>query len=347
VPELRTRLLALLVVPVVAGCGTSRTPTSITLGATPSDTSTPASTASASATSAASASATSNTATICRLPLVPATGTAGFISYPSGSFSVDPSAAIKTKANGLAYDRVFGRWLPVPWALVSSDGGHYTYGEYPDFSTYPLPDSVLHVVDVATGSDRIVARGQYVVSDYETEGVYLTQLVGGHDGPGPQIGSLLNVSTGAIRPLSGGAQYGYTIGGGRGWRPQFNTADSTTHQGPGFWTNQLFAVSLTSGSATSWLYRPGVDTVDVIGFDRQQNPVIDVATGNSAVILDLTGPNAATQLYSGPIGTFVAALGDGVGIWLSGQTAGTYLWPPGGPLKKVSATGGVPAGGCH
>lgn len=278
---------------------------------------------------------------------MPASGTAGFISYPSGAFTADPASAIKTKANGLAYDRVFGRWLPVPWALVSSDGRHYAYGEYPDFSSYPLPDSVLHVVDVATGRDRIVARGQYVVSDYETEGVYLTQLVGGHDGPGPQIGSLLNVSTGTIRQLAGGAQYGYVIGGGRGWRAQFNTVDTTTHEGMGFWTNQLFAVKLTDGSAISWLYRPGVDSIDVIGFDRQLNPVIDVATGNSAVILDLTAPNAATQLYSGPIGTFQAALGDGMGIWLSGQTAGTYLYPPGGPLKKISATGGVPAGGCH
>ena len=343
-PEFRTRLLTILVIPVVASCGASRATALTTRSPTPSGT---LSATTATPTSAASTPATSTASANCRLPLVPSTGTAGFISYPGGTFTADPAAAIKTKANGLAYDRGFARWLPVPWALVSSDGRHYSYGEYPDFSTYPLPDSVLHVVDVATGRDRIVARGQYVVSDYETEGIYLTQLVGGHDGPGPQIGALLNVSTGSIRQLTGGAQYGYVIGGGWGWQAQFNTADTTTHEGMGFWTNELFAVRLTDGSTTRWFYRPGVDSVDVIGFDRQLNPVISVGTGNSAVILDLTAPNAATQLWSGPQGTFWSALGDGVGIWLSGQAAGTYLWTPGGPLKKVSATGGVPAGGCH
>ena len=343
-PEVRTRLLALLVVPLITSCGASHITASTTPSPTPSSTPSPAT---PTPTSTASTSPTSITAAVCRLPLVPPTGTAGFISYPSGTFTADPAAAIKTKANGLAYDRVFARWLPVPWALVSSDGRHYAYGEYADFSTYPLPDSVLHVVDAATGSDRIVARGQYVATDYETEGVYLTQLVGGHDGPGPQIGSLLNVSTGSIRQLAGGAQYGYVIGGGRGWRAQYNTADTTTHEGMGFWTNELFAVRLTDGSATSWFYRRGVDSVDVIGFDRQLNPVLNVATGNSAVILDLTAANVATLLYSGPIGTFQAALGDGVGIWLSGQIVGTYLWTPGGPLKKISAVGGIPAGGCH
>ncbi|TMD63589.1 MAG: hypothetical protein E6I84_15300 [Chloroflexi bacterium] len=341
-PDVRTRLLALLVIPVVTSCGASHVAASITPKATPSGT-----LSSATDIPTSTASPTSTPSTLCRLPLVPQTGTAGFISYPGGAFGADPSAAVKTKANGLAYDRVFTRWLPVPWALVSSDGRHYAYGDYPDFSTYPPPDSVLHVVDVATGRDRVVARGQYVVSDYETEGVYLTQLVGGHDGPGPQIGSLLNLGTGSIRQLSGGAQYGYLIGGGRGWRAQFNTADPTTHEGMGFWTNELVAVRLTDGSSTTWFYRRGVDSVDVIGFDRQLNPVIAVATGNTSVILDLTAPNVATQLYSGPIGAFVAALGDGVGIWLSGQTSGTYLWPPGGPLKRISTTGGVPAGGCH
>jgi len=342
--RVRTHLLALSAIPLITSCGAGHIAASNTPSATASGT---AISPTASPTTTASTSPVSVTPTVCRLPLVPPTGTSGFISYPSGDFSPDPAAALKTRANGLAYDRVFARWLPVPWALVTPDGRHYAYGEYPDFSTYPPPDSILHVVDVATGSDRIVARGQYVASDYETEGVYLTQLVGAHDGPGPQIGSLLDVSTGSIHQLAGGAQYGYVIGGRRGWRSQFNTADPTTHQGMGFWTNELFAVKLTDGSAISWFYRLGVDSVDVIGFDRQLNPVIDVATGNSAVILDLTAPGVATQLYSGPIGTFQAALGDGVGIWLSGQTSGTYLWPPGGPLKKISATGGIPAGGCH
>jgi hypothetical protein len=277
------------------------------------------------------------------------TPTAGFITLPAGSFAPDPAGNIKSKASGLAYDRVFAKWLPVDWRLVSDDGTRYTYATYSGDPTTPGSYSALHVVNVATGVDRIVTQtGQYVINDFVGSGIYLSPWVGGHDGPGPQIGSVMDPSTGSVRALSGGQKYGYWIGSGAGWRTDYNTADPTVHQGM-TGPNRIIRVDLASGSETTWFYQQGADWVQVLGFDQQGHPIVSsgVASGNSqeVTIWLITDPTHHSVMYSGSL-MMGWAMADSHGVWLSDGGA-MYLYTAASGLKIVSPTGGQIAGGCH
>jgi hypothetical protein len=352
-----------MVLAITAACGGTSTSHRATNRATPLITDTPllaTDSPSATATPAATATPTATAglpltavAFSCRLPVVTTVGqtpggvsqtaSAGFISFPSASFSPDPGGSIKSKAFGLAYDRVYSRWLPVDWRLVSDDGAHYVYVTYSEELPNPGAYSIIHIVDVGTGADRVVSRtGQYVVNDYVGTGVYLSAWVGGHDGPGPQIASVLDSSTGAVRALAKG--YGYWIGSGAGWRTDYNTADPTVHQGM-TGPNRLTRVDLNTGAEATWLYQQGADWLQVLGFDRDGHPIVSSGIGQVITVWLLTDATHRSQLFSGS--TFVGwATADSNGIWFSDGSA-TYLYTASSGFRKVAATGGQIAGGCH
>jgi hypothetical protein len=316
----------------------------------PSHRASPLSSASASPTlsTSASASATSSADSSvlnCRLPLVRLNadgtpGSAGFLTFPGASFSVDPHAGAKSEA----YDRVFGKWLPVGWRWVSPDGSHYAYGVYPTDSPSPGVNSTIHVVDVSSGVDRVLlTRGQYLINDFEAGGIYLTAWVGGHDGPGPQIGWVLNPTTGVLTALSGGQKYGYRIGSGAGWRDDYNTADPTVHEGM-TGSNREIRVDLKSGAETTWFYRQGVDGASLVGFDRQGYPIINSVVGTAFTTWSVVSPNNARKLFSGY--AFGSVTADPNGLWFSDGQA-TYLYDSTHGVRKMAAVGGSIAGGCH
>jgi len=284
----------------------------------------------------------------CRLPILTTIGqttTAGFITFPKGSFAADPSGNINSKAIGPAYDRGYARWLPVDWRLVSDDGAHYAYVTFSADQPAPGAYSLIHVVDVATGADHVVSRnGQYVLNDYVGNGVYLSAWIGGHDGPGPQIGWVLDPSTGGIRALSGGQNYGYWIGSGAGWRTDYNTADPTVHQGI-TGPNRITRVDLLSGNESTWFYQQGADWVQVLGFDRAGHPIVSSGVGQAIAVWLLTDASHRSQLYSAS--AFMSgAMADAHGIWFSDGSA-TYLYTASSGLLRVATTGGQIAGGCH
>lgn len=307
-------------------------------------------------TSEASPSATGATVAAglsCRLPLATTDNNgkiqqAGFLTFPSGTFAPDPQASITPKAmgGGVAFDRGYNKWLPVNWRLVSDDGSRYVYADYPNPDpTASNAHSVIHIVTVGTGADRVVTQtGQYIIMDYSGDAVYLTQWIGGHDGPGPQIEWRLNPSTGVVTTLSGGPKYGYWVAGGAGWRTDYNTADPTVHNGP-TGGNRLTRVDLATGAETTWLYQQGADWVQVMGFDLKGHPIVVVGMGNQITIWLLSDSVHRTQITTGPA-NYGWAMGDSNGIWLSGAD-GTSLYTSAGGLEKMSSTGGLIAGGCH
>ena len=269
----------------------------------------------------------------------------GFISFPSGSYAADPGGSIKSKGFGLAYDRGYKRWLPVDWRHVSDDGTQYAYVTYSDTVPSPGAYSVIHIVNVATGADRVVTRsGQYVINDYAGIGVYLSAWIPGRDGPGPQIGWVLDPSTGGVRELPGGQKYGYWVGSGAGWRTDYNPADPTVHQGM-TGPNRLTRVDLASGTEATWLYREGADWVQVLGFDKEGHPIVSSGTGQAVAVLLLTDATHRSQLFSAT-GFMNGAISDSHGIWFNNESA-TYLYTASSGLREVASTGGQIAGGCH
>ena len=309
-------------------------------------------TTSATTSTATAPAATSPAGLACRLPLATTDNSgqiqqAGFLTFPSGTFAPDPRGTIKPKAmgGGLAFDRGYNKWLPVSWRLVSDDGSHYVYAEYPSPDPAPGAHSVIHIVSVGTGADRVLTQtGQYIIMDYTGSRVFMTQWVGGHDGPGPQIQWMLNPSTGVVTTLPGGSKYGYWAAAGAGWRTDYNTADPTVHNGP-TGGNRLIRVDLTSGAETTWLYQQGADWVQVMGFDLKGHPIVEVSVGNQITISLLSDSVHRTEITTGPT-NYGWVVGDSNGIWLSGVD-GTYLYTSAAGLQKMSPTGGLIAGGCH
>jgi hypothetical protein len=306
---------------------------------------TPSSSAAQTSTADIGASTTA-TASICRLPIVTFQPyQTGFISYPSGSFTPDPAGSLTSKGQGLAYDRGYSRWLPVDWRFVSDDGTHYVYETYSDPNPGPGSYSVIHLVTVATGADRVLTRsGLYTINDYVGDGIYLSAWVGGHDGPGPQIGWKLDPSTGGVQALSGGQKYGYAIGSGGGWREDYNPADPTVHQGM-TGPNRLIRVDLATGTEQTWFYQEGADSVELLGFDRQGRPIVSSATGQVITLWLLPDSSHRSLLHSGST-FYPSAVADLQGIWFSNGSE-TDLYTPSAGLHKISSIGGSIAGGCH
>ncbi len=347
--RLALRLAApIVMVGLAAACGAS--PTSLRPSSSPKSSPAP----SASATSRPGSSAAATAASLsCRLPIVTFPGPTpqpGFISIPGGSFAPDPAGNQKSKGRGLAYDRGYRRWLPVDWRWVSDDGTRYVYATYSkDDPNTADAYSVIHLVTVASGADRVLTRsGQYVINAFSGSGVYMSQWIGGHDGPGPQIGWTLNPYTGAVRALSGGQKYGYLVGSGAGWRDDYNVADPTVHNGM-TGPNRLTRVDLATGAEETWFYQQGSDGINLVGFDRQGRPIVTsvVNPGASQVVTiwALTDARHRSQLYSGPVVPY-SMMADSNGIWFSDGGA-TYLYTPASGFRQMASTGGQIAGGCH
>ena len=355
----RRLLVPLLVLVLTAACGTTSTSHRPAGTATPASTATPATRETPAITTPspsvdATPTGTPNSlplATVdfsCRLPLVTVVGTtttAGFISFPSGSFAAYPGGNIKSKALGLAYDRTYNRWLPVDWRLVSDDGARYVYETFSDETWSPTAYSIIHIVDVATGTDRVVSRtGQFILNDYVGTGVYLSKWVGAHDGPGPEIGAVLDPTSGAVRVLGGGKGYGYWVGSGAGWRTDYNATDPTVHQGM-TGPNRVTRVDLASGAEATWLYQQGADWVQILGFDPAGHPIVSAGTGQVVTGWLLIDATHRSQLFSGS--AFLGwATADTHGIWFSDGSS-TYLHTASSGLRRVASTGGQIAGGCH
>src|SRR2546430_785149 len=101
----------------------------------------------------------------CRLPVYGATRPGvykeGFLDLATGTFTPATSASRayadqiqgeivnwQGPNQGISYDPVVDRWLPVPLAWVAQDGLSYAY------VTGPADAMAVHVKDLATGADR-------------------------------------------------------------------------------------------------------------------------------------------------------------------------------------------------
>jgi hypothetical protein len=137
----------------------------------------------------------------CKLPLTESWTSGGFLVFPDGTYTSDPLShettdeAIKNLRTVLdpalhgpqdysmdqpVFDARSSRWLPVPRTAVSPDGSRYAYSQYlypgnAPVSPPPAPiGSLIRVVTIATGDDRVIYRGvPYDVVGWNPEGVYL------------------------------------------------------------------------------------------------------------------------------------------------------------------------------
>jgi len=238
------------------------------------------------------------------------------------------------------------------------DGKRFAYGEG---NAYQNTGGKLHVVDVATGGDTVIYSGGtvYNVVDFAVEGIYITAAAPEGYPRGlwlekPTGGSPQLISTSIVAPM---------VGGGAAWGVHFNNADPSP--GPGGIEgpfNEVVRVDLSSGSTTTWFYRPG-STLYVLGFDRRGDLFVSVAyagtsndvTGHTYELWLVASATAASPLSTGSGAQVPLVLGavDDDGVWFYAQyvsASSSTVWLYAGASMQVVATANVGglavAGGC-
>jgi hypothetical protein len=341
--------------------------------------------------SPASATATANASNLsatlsCRLPLADfeqapgdySTGTprAGFVTFPSAAFTPDPNSAFNgIEANGwvklksvtqpylygglgtATFTRRYGRWLPASVGAVSPDSSHYAYSE--SYSDANGPRNRIHVVDVASAADRVVYdQGFYGVIDYESEGIYLF-AVGYADAPNRGLWRLDPQTRSLTQMVSENLTVDY-VGGGGAWYSDLAPGDqpprSLDQMARHYFKDRVMRLDLKSRVVSPWFRQPGKDvrTIGVDGLGHAVATVVsptDPGTSTSYGLWLVTGPDLATQIYSGPgvvspdfVG-FGTPLADSHGLWF-GSRKGVYLYTADGKLWSVSSALGEVAGSC-
>ena len=355
------RASVLLVLLVITGCTSRATPAAVetpTAASSPSTAVSSTPVAQETPTATVSASSTSLT---CRLPVTwqvtdgQAVATKrGFMSFRDKTVIEDPSAP----PGSVFYDRAFAKWLPVPRTAVSVDGKRFAYGEG---NAYQNTGGKLHVVDVATGGDTVIysAGTVYNVVDFAAEGIYITAAAP----EGYPRGLWLEKPTGGSPQLISAGIVAPVVGAGAAWGVHFNNADPSP--GPGGIEgpfNEVVRIDLSTGSTTTWFYRPG-STNEVLGFDRRGDLFVSAAfagtssdgSGHSYELWLVASATAASRLYTGTgsqVSVRLAAVDDH-GVWFHAQyapTSSSTVWLYAGASLQVVATVNVRhldvAGGC-
>jgi len=269
------------------------------------------------------AASASTAALSCSLPISSGSGQqAGFLSIPSGKFTADPSAG--TSSNGMTYDRPRQRWLPASWAQVLPDGSAYAYTREASPTQFR---NEIHVVDVATGTDRVVYnQDAYHVVAYLPDGIYLDHHLNGTDASNGLW--RLDPASGSLKAYPSGQQatWGWIAAGG---------AWSYSPTGTSFGSNSFARLDLTTGSVETWFTvagpappAPGSKSIRVLGFDGS-HPLVQVYVDeNTSEIWRLSAPGQATRLPDLPLGVLSPpfSVADSHGTWLIAGDGGVYLY---------------------
>lgn len=259
--------------------------------------------------------------------------------YGTGSFQPTDSP--------VSYDAPQQRWLPVPRESVSPDGSSYAYT-----SIQPGPFQGVHVVDVKSGSDRVIpgtvgdsdARGfHYWVVAFQQEGIYVTRV--------NQLGGggllLLDPGTGALNQVSTDATGAYIFVAGRqGWWTLPSSAANAASD-PYVYHQPLTGVA--GQHAESWFERPGF-RVFTLGVDGTGHAIVLAQSAAADELWLLATPDSADQISSVPASTgldivpFKTAVADAGGWWIGSSTG--IFYASGGTIQSVSTTPAVVVGRC-
>lgn len=295
----------------------------------------------------------------CRLPAVTSSG-GGFLSFPDATFAADPTGGFSQTAQGglvtdasprlqssplnggVFFDALEQRWLPVPAAQVSLDGSLYAYATFDPSNGDP---GRVHIVSIATGSERILAAPAppapfqgFDVADFTAAGIYLVANQVDRLETGVW---LMDPATGTIKALAQVVNV-LMVRNGYAWTLRVDPRDPSPPQpGKGTPGDSLVRVDLTSGAETIWFYRPG-EQVELQGLDSQGGVLVASFQPNNGPIETRLVEGAGSPgvlIYSGQLGLGAA---EGTRLWLEGDT-GIYLYSADQGLQKVlefTSTGG-------
>ncbi len=269
-----------------------------------------------------------------------------FIDFATGTLSADPAGEMKWDTgadpnlvdtvatpvlhgnSGLMYDRALARWIPVSSALVKTDGTAYTYAQA-TAATIGSPTRI-HLVDVASGSDRVVYSAP--ASDYPIafapEGIYFSHF----QYEGPSVGLfLLDPATSRVTTVDSNGWWG-VVGASEAW------GFAAPSVGLGSPIQRVDRLDLKSGQITNWLTASGQDSLWVDGLDASGRPIVQVsqAGGTTQSYRVITAAGVTQPLFSPEDIYLSGPLADQHGLWFRGDR-GIYLFS-GGALHYAYAS---------
>jgi streptogramin lyase len=294
----------------------------------------------------------------CRLPLFPSSSSQGqgqgqFLDPATGHLADDPSAAFVAEGTSFrsvmtpalygtqpaSYDQIAKRWVPAQTEAVSPDGARYAY-----VNVGQPGGNQIHVVDVATGRDRVlpVSPGYWGILAFAPEGVYVNQA---YEGIGPGL-ALVNPDTGAVQTVFSDSPV-EVVAGHVAWIGGRDATDPLPQPpGIGGAFNQIQSRDLNTSATTTWIYHSGASLY------------VPIATESSALVggydsqgsyLWFVGAPGQAELIAGPEladpQPYHASRIDGSRVWM-GTPDGLYLWTHRtGPIL-IADTVANPAGVC-
>lgn len=203
------------------------------------------------------------------------------------------------------FDWPMNRWIPSSYSAVSPGGSEYAYAG-------PGPGDLtsIHVVDVATGRDRIVANGDSLFPlIFGSSGVYLIQSSAGMSKSGSLF--LLDPMSGRLRQLyrsSSKRESWQLVIGNAAYGSDLNPADPNP-PGSGEANDELIRLDLATGQVEPVVYIPG-HPVAFVGQTADGRPIASLLGG--LYIIDAGG---SRSLISGVSGR-AAPLTDATQTWL-------------------------------
>ncbi len=272
----------------------------------------------------------------------------------------------------MTYDSAFARWLPTNQRSVSPDGSRYAYVDAAVQQSQVT--SRVHIVDVQTGADSVVAvfpgpglsqRTQYLagVVAYTMQGLYLS-LFGSNAGAGPDSGKLwlLDPDAGTIHKVTDVVGNSWLVAGAYAWTmlPPSAAAsnpnrlvrlDLNTGQQDEWWVDANYEPVSSSGATTSVSVigmtgdgKPIVEGAGEVGSGTGYKPVVDIwviRAPGQAVPLDIS----AADVTSRPTQTWDGSTTDTVGSWISLNDR-LFLYRADGTFRMVASGPYSPSGAC-
>jgi hypothetical protein len=224
--------------------------------------------------------------------------------------------------------------------------------------THHSTQTKIHVVIVATGSDRVVYSGGTldVPVKFATEGIYLGTARSEQSSLSLR---LLDLRTGNIRVIATSGAWGF-ISAGAAW-------GIDAEYGLGGNPNRIDRLDLATGAVTTWYDAPKETWVGVLGRDFDGTLVIGVFSTNRVEQVEdvyrLYGPAHVWHLFAGtassatvtPWQGFVAdshglwftSMGPDIRLWLYSENAGLRVVADSHRLAAAGMSFGGVAGPCR
>jgi hypothetical protein len=283
----------------------------------------------------------------CKLPVWWSVGQdvhGGFVSVPDGAFADAGVLPMLPETYGGTYISSSKWWLRAGRDLVSSDGTKYTYWKAdPSLSE-------VHVVDVASGTDRTIYSGKTLMIPiaFKSEAIYLVHGINIRQGAFEKL-YRLDPAGGTPQLVSGSDrhmyQYGWVlISDGAAWGIDYLAHGNN-------YVYSVLRLDLATSQVTTWVegqnkmfWPQGVDRQHRLYAAPYNGPLWRIDSPGQVVEL----PSPEQMYFGNAIGGPNSSIADSMGVWFSGQ-GGVWLYADGHDPKKftVGPTDTVwPAGPC-